>query len=101
MTTQYEQHKKGKTIVSTIFLIIGILILVSFIFMLFSWMGKTDHKSIELYEEWCPKLNTTLLEPEQGYYYTPKCMIENNGIVKLFLVSKINGEYKLREVFPE
>ena len=79
-------------------ILLGMLLI--FIVIRIPLIQKESNEQQELYEEWCPKLGSELLQPREGYYYTPRCIIEEDGIVKLYWIANINGEYKLREHIP-
>ena len=60
-------------------------------------MNKDFQEHYDFYKEWCPKLGAEVIEPIEGYHYDPRCFIEKDKIIKVFLIQEINGEYKLRE----
>ncbi len=81
----------------TIWIIILILLFAGFVIGGIYYNNKETQKLKDFYEEWCPKLNSTMLEQREGYSYHGKCIRESEGVIRYFWISEINGEYKLVE----
>ena len=76
--------------------IIGILLLTFFLIVLPA-EEEYERRQRDLYEEWCPKLNSTFKTPENYSGYRQSCIKENDNVVKFFFIANISGEYKLKE----
>jgi len=85
-----KRHIPWGTIIFCVLIIIFAVIVVSS-------SERNNQKEYDFYKEWCPKLGMELIEPVEGYSYSPLCFTEENNIVRRFFIAEINGEYKLRE----
>ena len=94
---QKRMKKDRRWIFPTI--VIGFLLIFSAIMI--PLMAKDKKETKIFYEEWCPKLGAEILQPREGYNYNGRCIIVEDGIVRLFFIAEINGEYMLREIIQK
>lgn len=79
-----------------------IYVVITIILILLVWIGvyyidKDRQKRIDFYKEWCPKLNSTIVEPIEGYVYHARCFKEFSGEIKYYWVTETNGNKYLME----
>ena len=82
--------------------IVIIIVLCSLFLWTMSYLNKQDMKyqdeAYEFYKENCPKLNSTLVEREEGYRYTGRCFKELEGDIKYYWITKVNERNYLKEI---
>ena len=88
-----------KLIYKIIGYIVIVLLITGLTLLVASIIEKESNTNQDFYREWCPKLNSTIIEPRPGYSYTPRCFKQtDDNIISQYFIAKINGEYYLREI---